>query len=62
VSVELVRGGRVVRRVLSGSRRAGLTHRLRVPSERLGRGDYRVRITVTAPGERAVAGLTARRL
>jgi hypothetical protein len=52
VGVEVLRGRRVVRRLPAGARRAGLTHRLRLPSERLRRGDYRIRITVTAPGER----------
>jgi predicted AlkP superfamily pyrophosphatase or phosphodiesterase len=63
VSVDVLRRGRVVRRLPAGARRAGLTHRLRLPSERLRRGDYRIRIRVTAPGERTTtATLVARRL
>ncbi len=61
--VDVLRGSRVVKRYRGQSRRAGITHRLRLASEALGRGDYAVRLTVvTADGRRAVARLTARRL
>jgi hypothetical protein len=62
VGVDLLRNGRVVRRLASATRRGNLTHRLRVPSERLRRGDYRLRITAVAGTERETVRLTARRL
>jgi hypothetical protein len=64
VSVEVRRGRRVVRRFPVVLRRAGVTHRLRLASERLPRGTYTVRVTATtAAGERAVAvPLASRRL
>jgi hypothetical protein len=45
VSVEVRRGGRVVRRFATRTRPAGVTHRLRLASERLRRGTYEVRLT-----------------
>ncbi len=61
--VEVLRGGRVVKRYRTQSRRRGTTHRLRLGSEGLRRGDYAVRLTVvTSDGRRSVAKLTARRL
>jgi hypothetical protein len=64
VGVEVLRGTRVVRRFRESTRRAGQTHRLRLPAEPLrARGDYTVRITVRATdGRQVVARLTARRL
>ena len=63
VGVVVSRGGRVVRRFRTTTRRGRVTHRLRLPSERLARGTYRVRITVTPPsGPRVTATLSARRL
>jgi hypothetical protein len=62
VFAEVLRGGRVVRRFPPLTRRAGVTHRLRVASEGLGRGDVRIRLTVTAGADRAVATLVSRRL
>jgi len=62
VTVEVLRGGRVVRRLVSGTRQGGLTQRLRLPSERLRRGDYQVRLRATAGGRTETARLTARRL
>jgi hypothetical protein len=62
VSVAVLRGRRVVRRYRATTRRNGLTHRLRLASERLRRGDHVVRITVVAGSRRQVVRLTARRL
>jgi hypothetical protein len=63
VRVEVLRNGRVVKRFAEQSRRPGITHRLRLASERLGRGDHVIRLTVTAPGGgRTVVRLTALRL
>ena len=61
VSVALVRGGRVVRRVRARVRRSG-ARRLSVPLRGLGRGTYGVRIVVRAGGRRSVVRLAARRL
>jgi predicted AlkP superfamily pyrophosphatase or phosphodiesterase len=62
VSVDVLRGGRVVRRLGTRTRRPGLTHRVRLAAERLRRGDHVVRLTVVAAGERRVVRLVARRL
>jgi hypothetical protein len=63
VTVTVTRAGRTVRRFAPTTRSARTTHRLRLASERLPRGTYRVRITVAPPGARAVAAtLVARRL
>jgi predicted AlkP superfamily pyrophosphatase or phosphodiesterase len=62
VSVDVLRGGRVVRRFAARERRGAITHRIRIPSERLGRGDHVVRITAVAGDRRRVVRLTARRL
>ena len=47
VAVEVRRAGRVVRRFPARTRRARVTHRLRLPAERLRRGTYEVRLTYT---------------
>ena len=61
--VEVLRGGRVVKRYRTQPRRRGTTHRLRLASEGLPRGDYAVRLTVvTDDGERSVDRLAVRRL
>ena len=64
VAVQVRRGGKVVRRYATRVRRGHLTHRLRLPSERLRRGKYRVRVRVVPRNGRApvVASLLARRL
>jgi hypothetical protein len=62
VVVEVLRGRRVVRRYTPAARRAGVRHRLPVAASGLRRGEHRVRLTVAAGRERAVATLTARRL
>jgi len=46
VTVELLRGGRVVRRSGPADRRGAITHRVRFDAERLRRGEYRVRLTL----------------
>jgi len=61
VSVTVLRGRRVVRRVRVAARKAG-AHRVVVRSARLGRGAYRVRIVVRAGKKRGAATLAARRL
>ena len=62
VTVVVTRGDRVVRRYPLRNRIAATTHRLRLDSERLPRGDYRVRI-IARSGARAVTRtLTARRM
>ena len=59
VRLELLRGKRVVRRLAPTKTRAGgRAHRVRISSEGLRRGDYRVRLRAG----KAVARLTARRL
>jgi hypothetical protein len=59
VTLQLRRGGKVVRRLVRGRvRQGGRAHRVRIASEGLRRGDYRVRLKVG----RAVARLTVRRL
>jgi hypothetical protein len=63
VTVAVRRGGRLVRRLGSEQRAAGVTHRLRLGSERLKRGDHVVRLTARPAGGRTIrARLTARRL
>ena len=59
VRLELLRGKRVVRRLApTKTRTGGRAHRVRISSEGLRRGDYRVRLRAG----KAVARLTARRL
>jgi len=63
VTVDVLRGRRVVRRFRAGTRSARRTHRLRLASERIGRGDVRIRLTARARGRAPVtATLVARRL
>lgn len=63
VAIEIIRGKRIVRRFRATTRRAGITHRLRLASEGLRRSEYRVRIVVTPTGATpTVSVLTARRL
>ena len=61
VTVRL-RSGRLVKRFRARSYRAARTHRLRVAPRGFPRGDYRVRIRVTAGGRTTTRTLTARRL
>jgi murein tripeptide amidase MpaA len=63
VTVTVLRGNRVIRRMGPTQRRAGLTHRVRIDPARLPRGDYRVLVTaVDGAGRRVSATLTSRRL
>ena len=63
VGVTVLRGKRVVKRFKTTTRARNITHRLRLASKRLRRGDYRVRVTVTRKGAKPlVATLTSRRL
>jgi len=62
VTVEVLRGGRVIRRLARGERPARRTIRLRFDSEGRPRGDYGVRITVTRGGRTVRSTLTSRRL
>ena len=62
VGVEVRRGGRVVRRFGARARRANLTHRLRLTSERLPRGQYEVRLTYAGPQGSLRSSLFSQRL
>ena len=62
VTIVVTRGTRVIRRWSLRARQAGRTHRLRLDSERLPRGDYRVRILVQRQGRTVSRTLVARRL
>ena len=63
VAVSVLRGKRVIKRFKTTTRQRNLTHRLRLESKRLRRGDYKVRITVTRKGAKPLtATLTSRRL
>lgn len=63
VGVEILRGGKVVRRFATAERGGGLTHRLRLVAEGLPRGDYRVRLRAKRAGGKAVVRtLTVRRI
>jgi hypothetical protein len=60
VRIELVRGGRVVRRVSAGRLAAG-AHAVRVGGRGLPRGAYRLRVVAVAGARREVAALAVRR-
>ena len=62
VSLEVLKGSRVVRRFRAVSRRKNTTYRARVDAERLRRGDYTFRLTVRSGGRTVRAILTTRRL
>jgi len=63
VTVEVLRGGRVLRRFPASTRTPNRTHRLRLASERLPRGDVRIRLrAVPRRGATVTAVLVARRL
>ena len=62
-SLQLLRGKRVIRRLApTRVRQGGRAHRVRISSEGLPRGDYRVRLSVRSGGRTTTARLTARRL
>jgi hypothetical protein len=63
VSLQVLRGKKVVRRYRATERRANVTYRARLRPEGLPRGDYRFRITVRSPsGQTVRSTLTTRRL
>jgi hypothetical protein len=62
VSVEIARGGTVVKRFGPQTRRAGVTHRLRLAPEGLRRGTYRVRLRYSGDRGSLAASLFAQRL
>ena len=63
VRVEILRGGRTVKRLAAKSRPGQRTFRLSLPVRGTRRGDYKVKLTVTRPnGRRLVSTLTSRRL
>jgi hypothetical protein len=62
VTVEVLRGSRVVRRFPARLRRAGTLHRLRFDAEGQRRGDHRFRITAVADATTVRATLVSRRL
>ena len=62
-TLELLRGSHRVRRLApTRVRSKGRAYRVRIASEGLRRGDYRVRVTVRSRGRTTAAVLTARRL
>ena len=62
VTVEVLRGRRVVRRFGTTTRRARVTHRLRLAPERLPRGTYTVRLRYVGEQGSLTATLFAQRL
>jgi hypothetical protein len=62
VSIEVRRGGRVVRRFPAAARTANVTHRLRLGARGLRRGRYEVRLRFRGTGGSVRASLYAERL
>ncbi len=62
VTVEVLRGGRVVRRLAARTDRPNRTYRLRFSADRRRRGDYAVRLTVRAGTQTIRTVLVSRRL
>jgi hypothetical protein len=62
VTVEIARGGRIIRRFGPATRVAGKTHRLRLTPERLARGTYQVRLRYSGDQGSLTASLFAQRL
>lgn len=62
VTVEVLRGTKVVRGFAAQNRRANVTHRLRLTPERLPRGTYRVRLRYAGDRGSLTAELFAQRL
>src|SRR5205814_1285668 len=60
-TVTVLRGRHVVRRFAARARRRNVTYRLRLASEKLRRGDYRVRLTVSEVGGSVSETLVTRR-
>jgi hypothetical protein len=62
VTVTILRGRRVVRRLPAATRRPGRTYRVTLPARGRARGDYRVRLDLAGAGDRVTSTLTASRL
>jgi hypothetical protein len=62
VRMEVLRGSRIVKRFAATQRAANRTHRLRLSSRGLARGDYRFRLVVVEGGRTVRLTLTSRRL
>ena len=62
VTVEVRRGGRIVRRFRTAQRRQRITHRLRLSARGLRRGTYEVRLVYKTAQTSQAASLYARRL
>ena len=62
VGIEVRRGGRVVRRFRATSRRARVTHRLRLAAARLPRGTYEIRLLYRGAQGSLTARLISQRL
>jgi hypothetical protein len=55
VTVKVLRGKRVVKTFAARTYTANATHRLRLASGRLARGDYRVRLTIGKTSETLIS-------
>jgi hypothetical protein len=62
VSIQIMRGRRVVRSYAAEDRLAGVTYKVVLRSAGVRRGDHRVRVRVERPGETTTGTLTSRRL
>ena len=62
VTLEVLRGKRVVRRYATQTRRANITHRLRFDAEDRPRGDFKFRLTVRSGAQTVRSTLVSRRL
>ena len=62
VTIEVLRGRRVVRRLGTQARTANVTHRLQLPARGLRRGRYVVRLRYSGDQATLRAALTAQRL
>ena len=62
VTVTVLRGTRVVKRFETTAAEARRTYRLRLAPQGLARGDHRVKLEATRPGERVAAVAVSRRL
>jgi hypothetical protein len=62
VTVEVRRAGRLVRRFGPTARRTGVTHRVRLPAERLRRGTYEISLVYAGDQSSLRAALFAQRL
>jgi hypothetical protein len=60
--VTVSRGRKTVKRFKARTAAPNRTHRLRLPSRKLAKGDYKVRITVGRGAGRVVSTLVSRRL